>query len=104
MRPLNDDQMHPLLREAMAVPPKPTPGFGTRVMKAYQTQSVRSSIWSRMDFGTVRIPIPACAVAAIALILLGVMFGRGLGAPPGPRNGLATSPASPGRPVLNLYG
>lgn len=109
MRPLNDDQLSSLLRQAKANQPKPAPGFVPRVMQAYQRQSGRSTIWRRLVSGTIRIPIPIGAVAAIALILVGVVFGRRSSEAPTTRTPIvqesaATKVVSQDRPELSLYG
>jgi len=78
-------------------------------MRAYQRQSSRSSVWHRLLYGTIRMPIPIGVVASIVLILVGAVFGHKLGQThgvemPTGQDSPAMSAAVGDRPVLNLYG
>ncbi len=109
MSSLNDDEFDYLLRHAKASPPKPSPGFAARVTRAYERQSSRSSVWHRLLFGTIRMPIPIGVVASIILILVGAVFGRKFGQTrsvdvPTVQERAATNVGDRDHPVLNLYG
>ena len=109
MRSLNDDELNSLLRHAKASPPKPSPGFAARATRAYERRSSISSVWRRLLFGTIRMPIPIGVVASIVLILVGAVFGRKLGQTrsveaPTVQERAATNVVDRDHPVLNLYG
>lgn len=108
MKSLNDDELNSLLRQAKANPPKPSPGFAARATRAYERQS-STSVWHRLLFGTIRIPIPIGVLASIVLILVGAVFGRKLGQTrsvevAAVQERAATNVVDRDRPVLNLYG
>jgi hypothetical protein len=109
VRSLNDDELNSLLRQAKVSPPKPSPGFAARAKRAYERQSSRSSVWHRLLFGTIRMPIPIGVIASIILILVGAVFGHKLGQTrtvelPTVQKRAATNVVDRDRPVLNLYG
>jgi hypothetical protein len=108
VKSLNDDELNSLLRQAKANPPKPSPGFAARATRAYEKQS-STSVWHRLLFGTIRIPIPIGVLASIVLILVGAVFGRKLGQTRSVevatvQERAATNVVDRDRPVLNLYG
>ena len=90
MTTLNDDDLNSLLREAKDNPPKPSAGLTNRTVQAYERKFHRSSIWRRLLFGTVRLPIPAVVLACILLLVAGAELGQRV--------------RHQDRPVLNIYG
>jgi len=75
MNPLNDDQLDELLRQAKARPPEARPGWPARVLAEYRQQRV-PMLWRRVMGARLRIPIPAAALAAALLVLLGAALHR----------------------------
>jgi hypothetical protein len=109
VKSLNDDDLNSLLRVAKISPLTPSPGFTSRVERAYARQFRGTSVWRHLLFGTIRVPIPAVFVASAVLLLAGAALGllvgqeHGIKRPSGQQNAIADA-TDHDRPVLNLYG
>jgi hypothetical protein len=105
VRPLNDDQLNSLLKQAKTNQPKPPSGFDARVMQMYdQRQSSYSPIWRCWVSGTIRVPAPIAVLASVVLILIGMVVGDTLRKTPNLQQRAVTKSAGQDPPVLNLDG
>jgi hypothetical protein len=109
VRPLNDDDLNSLLRQAKASPLEPSPRFIARVERAYEMQVREASTWRHLLFGTIRVPIAAVVAASVMLPLAGGAFGMLLSRTngihgPSLRQNATSYEVDRNRPVLNLDG